>query len=332
MTTANERAALSILVAARPVIDRLSMDRDSEDVAADLIEGWTATESALRSLVGGSSRSGQPLISELRHRNLITIDQAHALVQFLAARDRAQRTEYRPTAADIAAAREGFAQLEHGMYAAEMGAPSLADTALYRAAGPGGVPPGAPSAAVPPAPGLEPAPARVERAGGLPSWLILGLFVVLVAGGGLAAWYFLAGRGGGSGAIQRGIEAYNSGRLERARAEFEAAARARPTDALPHVWLGRVARDLREDQVAAREFSTAERLAPNDADVHREIGNFHLARGRYDEARQRYVKALQLDPNDRASQGWLGCSLVRLGRIEEGTKFMSRAGPGEWSR
>jgi tetratricopeptide (TPR) repeat protein len=325
VTTANERAALSILVAARPVVDRLSLDNDPEDVAADLIEGWTATESALRSLMGGSSLSGQPLVGAVRQRNLITIDQAHALLEFLAARERAGRTEYRPTAGDIAAAREGFAKLEHGMYAAEMGAPSLADTALYRAA-------------PPPAAGLEPAPTRIEPVEtpaprrGLPSWLLLALLLGLLVGGIVAAWYFLGARGGTAAELRRGIEAYNAGRLERAREEFAAAARARPDDPLPHVWLGRVARDQRDDQTAAREFGAAERLGPNNATVHREIGNFHLARGRYDDARQRYVKALQINPNDRAARGWLGCSLLRLGRTAEGTTWMGRAGPGEWTR
>jgi hypothetical protein len=56
--------------------------------------------------------SGQPLIREVRQRELLTLDQAHALVEFSAAHERAQRTDYRPSTTDIGAARTGYQQLE----------------------------------------------------------------------------------------------------------------------------------------------------------------------------------------------------------------------------
>ena len=43
MTAGSQRAALDAIHSARPIIARLSMARDSEDLAADLIEAWTAT-------------------------------------------------------------------------------------------------------------------------------------------------------------------------------------------------------------------------------------------------------------------------------------------------
>ena len=58
MTAGSQRAALDAIHSARPIIARLSMARDSEDLAADLIDAWTATETGLRSLVGGSSLTG----------------------------------------------------------------------------------------------------------------------------------------------------------------------------------------------------------------------------------------------------------------------------------
>src|SRR5215213_3783147 len=112
MNTANQRSALGALDTARPLIARLDIARDPEDNAADVIDGWAAAETALRSMVGGSSLGGQALVRELRQRELLSLDQAHCLLEFLAARDRAQRTEYRPTSADLAAAREGFQKLE----------------------------------------------------------------------------------------------------------------------------------------------------------------------------------------------------------------------------
>ena len=59
MTAGSQRAALDAIHSARPIIARLSMARDSEDLAADLIEAWTATETGLRSLVGGSALTGR---------------------------------------------------------------------------------------------------------------------------------------------------------------------------------------------------------------------------------------------------------------------------------
>ena len=112
MTTSQQRAALAALDQARPAIGRLDLARDPEDLAADIIEGWQAAETALRSLIGSASLSGQPLIREVRQRELLTLDQAHALVEFSAAHERAQRTDYRPSTADIGAARTGYQQLE----------------------------------------------------------------------------------------------------------------------------------------------------------------------------------------------------------------------------
>ena len=91
---------------------RLDLARDPEDLAADIIEGWQAAETALRSVIGSASLSGQPLIREVRQRELLTLDQAHALVEFSAAHERAQHTDYRPSNGDIGAARTGFQQLD----------------------------------------------------------------------------------------------------------------------------------------------------------------------------------------------------------------------------
>ena len=106
-----QRAALEALNAARPLVARLGTSRSSEDVAADLIEAWTAVETGLRSLVGGSALSGQMLIRELRQRHFLQLEQANALAEFHAVRERAARTDYQPTEADINAARDAFLKL-----------------------------------------------------------------------------------------------------------------------------------------------------------------------------------------------------------------------------
>ena len=112
MTTPNQRSALAALNHVRPIIARLDPSLHPEDEAADVIEGWNGTEVALRSLLGGSALSGQALIRELRQREMLSLAQTHALMEFHAARERAGKTGSTPTAADIAASRHGFQELE----------------------------------------------------------------------------------------------------------------------------------------------------------------------------------------------------------------------------
>jgi hypothetical protein len=56
-----------------------------------------------------------------------------------------------------------------------------------------------------------------------------------------------------------------------------------------------------------------------------------LAEGNPELARRFYVRALEIDPTDRLSQGFLACALHRLGRFDDASRFVQRAGPGEWS-
>ena len=97
----------------------------SEDLAADIIEAWTAVETGLRSLVGGSALTGQMLIRELRQRHFLSLEQANALAEFHAARERAARTDYAPTEADINATRDAFLKLEAGLMGGTPAAPRL---------------------------------------------------------------------------------------------------------------------------------------------------------------------------------------------------------------
>ena len=116
--SANQQSALAALHSVSPIAARLDRSRDGEDRAADILELWQGTETALRALMGGSALSGQALIRELRQREMISLGQAYALLEFLGARDRANRTTYHATDNDVAVAREGFRQLEGGLSAA----------------------------------------------------------------------------------------------------------------------------------------------------------------------------------------------------------------------
>ena len=310
---------------------RLDLARDPEDLAADIIESWQAAETALRSLIGSASLSGQPLIREVRQRELLTLDQAHALVEFSAAHERAQRTDYRPSNADIGAARTGFQQLEAALRQ-ERAAPPPASAAAATV-------PGAVAAA--PEPNAPPFPVATRRRG-FPLIALVGLLVLLVAIGG--AIYYFAGRG--QTPLQAGIAAYSAGDKNAARNHFAQALRDDPKDADPHIYLGRMARDENDPTTAVRELQTAIQLEPNNATAQREMGAHLLAQAQgqittgnlpgalqsLNLARNFYVRAVQLNPTDRSAQGFLGCVLMRLGRVQEANNFWQRSGPGPWNQ
>jgi tetratricopeptide (TPR) repeat protein len=321
MTTANLRSAHAALDAGRPFVARLDIARDPEDVAADLLEAWAAAETALRSLMGGSSLGGQGLIRELRQRELLSLEEGHALLVFLAARDRAERTSYRPTAADVAAARAGFQRLE-GRVA------HVAEAEFAQHAAPIPAPAARPAATPRVAEAAPVAAAPVSRRGPAFPILLTVLLALLIAG--TAYWYFMM-RDRAGGALERGVAAYAAGRREAATGEVQKAVRDEPTLALPHVYLGRIAREENDGATALRELQTAVRLEPANAVAQREMGSHLLAAGNPELARRFYVRAVQLDPNDQAAQGFLGCALMRLGRTAEAQRFLSRAGSGSWS-
>jgi tetratricopeptide (TPR) repeat protein len=326
MNSANRRSALAALDTGRPIVARLDITRDPEDVAADIIDAWHAAETALRSLVGGSALTGQALVRELRQRELLSLDEAHALLEFLAARERVERTSYRPTSADIAAAREGFQKLEARLA-------TLVDGELpsYTASAPTAGPAPATSE---PVPDYVPKAAVSQRGPGLALAIILLLAIGLGVGGYLVLsnvdWSF--GRAARqSAALDRGIAAYAAGRREEAEGEFTKAVRDDPGNALPHVYLARIAREKGDLVTASRELDQAIRLEPASAVAQREMGSFLLATGKPDLARKFYIRAAQLDPEDRSAQGYLACALTRLGRTAEAQRFLARAGSGPWT-
>jgi cytochrome c-type biogenesis protein CcmH/NrfG len=308
----NQRTALAALDAARPIVARLDIARDPEDIAADILEAWSATETALRSLIGGSSLTGQPLIRELRQRELLSLEQAHGLLEFLAARDRCSRPSYRPTSGDIAAARDGFQKLEDGL---------SAEPPVVVASQPAGARPALNPTMVNDAVDMDFRPRRRMP-------LIVGLVVLLVLGG-AAAWYFLGQ--GGSAALQRGIAAYRAHSPQQAAGEFTKAAHDDPRDPTPHIFLARIARDEGNLPEAVRELQTAIQLDPKNATAMREMGAAQFVGGNYELARAFYARAVQGDPTNRDAQGYLGCSLIRLGRFDEGMRWINRAGSGAWS-
>ena len=131
--------------------------------------------------------------------------------------------------------------------------------------------------------------------------------------------------------LEQGIAAYRAGRAAEAAARLQAASADAPADPKPHVYLSRVARESSDLATASEEGVKAVRLAPNDAMALRELATTLYAMENFNGARAFYVRAIAADPADHTSQGYLGCSLIRLGRTEEGTRWLERAGSGTWS-
>jgi len=314
------RSALAALDNARPAVARLDQSRHFEELEADLIESWSAVETALRSLLGGTSLSGQPLIREARQRQLLTFEQANALAEFHASSERSHATDYEPTAADLNAARDGFLKIESAL----MGANAIAAAASPLALDMEGMrasPLGTPETVPPPRDGLEP-------------WVkaVLAIVIVALLGALGYAGYAQGWFGGGSDSLQQGIEYYRRGQREAAVGAFTKASRDNPNDPIPHVYLSRMAREVGNMTVAGQEAQEAVKVGPNNAVALRELGLYLLSAGNYDLSRRFLVRAVEADPNDRMAMGYLGCAMVRLGRPTEAQVWINRAGQGDWSR
>ena len=386
MSPQNSQAALSALNGVRPVLTHFDTPRAAEDLAADIIDLWTGAEASLQALVGNSSLTGQQLIRAARQAELITLEQAHSLLEFLAARDRANRTSYKPTQADGDAAVEGFRALEStltGKAPVKRASPSSPLQAAYTPRGSQQqqqqqhppqpppspyAPPGAgggyrqppayaarrmsgPPTIEQPPPGSFTPPGGSGHTGGgglgrsnvehalaaaesrsrwpkvsMPA--LAGVVVVLVF---IVGVYFAFRGGSSSDGMTAGMDAMKNGQNERARGEFAKAVKADPNAATPHVFLARLSREEGDLATARAQLDTALRLDPKNAIALREMGLVLFSSKQYDLARRFFVRAVQANPQDRAAQGYLGCALMRLGRAQEGTKFINNAGTGPWT-
>lgn len=331
MNDSSRRSALAALDAARPAIARLDAKRDSEDVAADLIEGWSAVETALRSLVGGASLSGQALIREARQRQLIDFGEANALAEFNAARERVQRIDYRPSDADVAAARDGFLKLETSLMHGDVGPAGAAASAATAAAAANA----ARAAAVAPAPAdtvVVNQTARTRRRMAMPLWAIISLVVVVLV---VIAVIVYANEFSAAAQANKhvatGAQDYRAGQREAAVGEFNAAIQADPHNALAHVYLSRMAREAGNMPLANEQARDAVSADASSPDAQREMGSVLLASNSNQLAAKFYARAIGLDASDKASMGWLGCALIKQGQVALAQRWFQRAGPGPWS-
>ncbi|WP_434478415.1 tetratricopeptide repeat protein [Gemmatimonas sp.] len=336
---ANPRAALE---AARLVF--------TNPAAATAPALWSAAQHVLQLVLGRPELTGQALVGEVRRHGLISLSDAHALVGLSGWADRSAVAA--TNEAERMLVREAWMALDH---AVPESASTAASFSLPAVGGGAAVPPLAPRPSAPPmsppaaapskvlspvsspvsSPGasafdadMPVAPARSSHRKRLYAGLgVVGLLVALLAGG---AWWYANGRA--NRRVEAGIDAYARGARETARVAFVEAVQADPNDARPLIYLGRISRE-EGDRARARRFLTnAVRVAPSSSIAARELASVMLADGQPEIARRFYVRAIELDPNDRTAQGFLGCALVRLQRLDEARRWTERAGPGDWQR
>ncbi len=331
VTLADAQGARAALGAARAAVGRLDPSRHPDELAADLMDAWSAVEQALRAAVGERGTAGMQLVREARRGQLLTFDQANALAALSAARDRARDTEYRPDAGDLDAARRALAALDASLGAVAVdGAPSAPATGAAPPA-PAPLPPlGAMtptgmrhSALAPP-----PTPPPLPPLGGRWRALAAAIALLVVLGG---AYYWFGGPRRNA-VLRRAMAAYEGGNLDSAAADFGRAVVIDPDYALPHVYLARIARRTGHLDAATAELQLALAADPGNFLALREMGAYLFVAGQYELARKFYVRAVAANPDDPAGQGFLGCTLVKLGRIDEGERWITRAGPGVWTR
>ena len=347
MTSPDRQSAFAALNEGRQTLAHLDRARGPEDAAADIIDLWSAAEKALQALVGGASIGGQQLVRVARQGEIIGLDQAHALLEFLAARDRVNRTSYTPTPGDSEAARTGFQAVEK---AASGNAAPAAGSAAYSPSSPYAPPfPGAvpymrsdaaqaalskqnvpyegPSATPPGAYSVAATPS--DRWRRTPLWLKVGipLLLLLIVGG----FFFARSTNGSSARLNAGITAMQNGQRESARQNFAEAARQDEKIAEPHIFLARLSREDGDLASARSHLDEALRREPRNHVALREMGLVMFASRNYDVARRFFVRAAAADSSDRAAIGYLGCALTRLNRTVEAAKFLDRAGNGAWS-
>ena len=162
------------------------------------------------------------------------------------------------------------------------------------------------------------------------TWVIATtLAVVLLAG--ILGSRGLIQRARARSALDQGIAAYRDGRKDVARERLRAASAIAPNEPMPHVYLSRLARETNDLTTANEEAVKAVRLGESNAQALRELATTLYAMQNFSGARAFYARAIKADPSDRISQGYLGCSLIELGRVEEGLRWIQRAGSGTWS-
>ncbi len=309
---------------------------------------WQAAQKVLQLVLERPELTGHALVGEARRLGVLTLSDAHALVGLSSWADRGEA----PAAdeAERLLMRESWMALEHAV--PDVPPPPAPPSPFAPPSG--GMPrQGSPSASsVPPAwappPPRRPAsesttstpPRDDAQTDDLPdasalvprrrrTLLVAALAALVVAASAGGLWWYT---GRADRLYRDGVDAFQRGAREVARTTFVQMAQQHPDDARPLVYLGRLSREDGDLARSRRFLTSAVRLAPGSAIAARELAGVMLADGQPELARRFYVRAIEFDPTDRMAQGFLGCALARLQRVDEARRWIDRAGPGDWQR
>lgn len=298
---------------ARAAADRLEQTANPTEMAQSVADASRFATAALQRLAGTSALSGQDLLRELRQRNLLSLAQAHAMVNLGSLAERVGAGDYAITPRDVESVRQAVGELQQ----------IAGDGPVYTPRSTPAAEP--PQATMSPEPGAAATPAPANLLGRV----VLAVALLAVIGGG--AWGVWAWQREPV-ELRRGRAAYAAGDRLTARNAFSALSGREPTLAEPFIYLGRMARED-GDLASAREYlRKAVSLEPGNYLTHRELASVMLASGRADLARSFYERAIRLNPTDVTSLGYMGCTMARLGRPDVAQRFLARAGSGPWVR
>ena len=120
----------------------------------------------------------------------------------------------------------------------------------------------------------------------------------------------------------RGMALARTGRFDDARATFESARAAFPTNSLTLVNIGTVELMAGSRDAARRSFEAALALDPGVARAHNSLGVIAMTEGRGEEAVEHWRQAVELDPRDYQTLFNLGDTLRRMGREAEARRYL----------
>lgn len=133
-----------------------------------------------------------------------------------------------------------------------------------------------------------------------------------------------------SSAFQGGIDSFNAGDFESAKAQFMEAAESAPDE--PNVWgnLGQTHARLEEFEEAVKAYQKAIELKPGDANFHQNLGGVYARMGESEKAKAQYEKAAGLasasDPTAAADSYYnMAVGYINAGQNAEAAEALQQA-------
>ncbi len=127
--------------------------------------------------------------------------------------------------------------------------------------------------------------------------------------------------------LQKGLELFRQERYTEALAEFEAAARAHPSNAAIENVLGITETKLGHIELANRHYQKAIRLDPKSAAAHKNLGFNYLGTKQYAEAETHLKTAVALDRADAFPHLYLAMLYLATARDKEAVEQLEPARP-----